>query len=423
MRRLDDIPIDPDVAASLDAIDAALAGEPVDPSHAEVAELALLLSAERPAMSGGAARSLDERVRTRFGARGARSRRRAWPTTLTSMAAAAAAVAIVAVVLSSSNPPAVRSSSTPNTAEKSPPRGAASIGAASSAGSSSAAGSSSVARAAAAGSSSVPRAAVAGSSSAGSSSAGSSLAAGSAGTASIPAPLTAPGTGRKAIQSAQLQLSAAPNRVDDVAQEVFDVVGSVHGYVSNSTVTQTGGSDGSANLQLTVPAASLGQTMTELSRLAHAQVTSRTDGIQDVTDEYGAAQRRVGDAQARRTGLLKQLANAQTTGQINSLNAQIRDADAAIAAARTAVASLNQRINNVQITVTINAAPAVPVAHSSTFTIGKAAHDAGRVLVVAAGVALIVLAVLVPVALLAALLWWAGALARRRRREQALDAA
>ena len=48
MRRLDDYPIDPEMAAQLDAIDATLAGDPVDPEHAELAELALLLAAARP---------------------------------------------------------------------------------------------------------------------------------------------------------------------------------------------------------------------------------------------------------------------------------------------------------------------------------------------------------------------------------------
>jgi hypothetical protein len=235
--------------------------------------------------------------------------------------------------------------------------------------------------------------------------------------------LQAPGNGRQAIQSAQLQLSVAPTRIDQVAQEVFDVVGSVRGYVEDTTVTQTGGLDGYANLELTVPASALAQTMTELARVPHAQVTSRTDGIQDVTDRYGAAQRRLADAKALRTALLKQLANAQTTQDINSLNAQLRDADGAISAAQGALNVLSHQINTVQIGVTIAAAPPAPVAHSSGFTIGKAAHDARRVLVVAAGVSLIVLAVLVPVGLLASLLWWVGAALRRRRREQALDAA
>ena len=63
-----------------------------------------------------------------------------------------------------------------------------------------------------------------------------------------------------------------------------------------------------------------------------------------------------------------------------------------------------------------------PVTHKSGgFTIGKAAHDAGRVLTVVAGVALIALAALTPVALVIALAWWVGAALRRRRREQALD--
>jgi Domain of unknown function (DUF4349) len=384
MRRLDEFPIDPDVAASLDAIDAALAGEPVDPDHADVAALALLITAERPRMGATAAQSLDERIRGRFGGGGKRARRRAWPMMVGSIAAAAAAaLAIVLVALSSPNTPAVRTTSIPAAAAKAPSSAAASTAAASA--------------------------------SVGSSASGTARA--------LPTPLTAPATGRRVVQSAQLQLSTAANRIDQVAQEAFDVVGSVHGYVNNSTVTQTGGSDGYANLELTVPASLLAQTMTQLSRLADAQVSARTDGIQDVTNQYSAAQRRVADAQAHRTALLKQLANAQTTEQVNSLNAQIRDADAAISAAQNALASLTRRINNVQIGVTISAAAPVPVAHSSSFTIGKAAHDARRVLVVAAGVALIVLAVLVPVALLAALLWWAGAIARRRRREHALGTA
>jgi hypothetical protein len=42
---------------------------------------------------------------------------------------------------------------------------------------------------------------------------------------------------------------------------------------------------------------------------------------------------------------------------------------------------------------------------------------------VAAGVALIALAALTPIALVAALFWWVGSAVRRRHREQALDAA
>jgi hypothetical protein len=70
----------------------------------------------------------------------------------------------------------------------------------------------------------------------------------------------------------------------------------------------------------------------------------------------------------------------------------------------------------------INASgPPVPVSHGGGFTLGKAAHDAGRLLTMTAGVALIAIAALTPVALLLALAWWVGSALRRRRREQALD--
>jgi hypothetical protein len=379
MRRLEDTPIDPDVAASLDAIDAALAGEPVDPEHAEMAELALWVAAERPRMSAEGARVLDERVRRRFAARA--HRRARWPVVTSSLAAVTAVAAILAVVLSSQSGVTPRPQPLAGEKSASTPAHAAP--------------------------------APAGAPSAASSSAAASLAPG-------PQP---PGAGRQIVQSAQLQLSVAPDRIDQVAQEAFDVVGSVHGYVENSTVTQTGGSDGYASLELTVPSSALAETMTELSRLPYARVTARTDNVQDVTNQYGAAQRRLSDAQALRTALLKQLANAQTTAEVNSLNAQLHDADGSIAAAQGALAALKHQIDTVQIGVTIAAAAPAPVAQSSGFTIDKAARDAGRVLVVAAGVALIVLAVIVPVGLLAGLAWWVGSAVRRHRREQALDAA
>jgi hypothetical protein len=223
------------------------------------------------------------------------------------------------------------------------------------------------------------------------------------------------------VQSAQLQLSAAPSRIDDVAQELYDVVGQANGIVNNSSVTQ-GGPGGYANFQLSVPSASLGQTLTRLSELTYAHVESRTDSTQDITDQYGAATRALGDARALRTSLLKQLANAVTTEQVDSLNARIHDAEASIASDEATLNRLSHQVNYSQIQVNINAGSVpVPVAHKSGFTLGKASHDAGKVLMVTAGGGLIALAALTPVALIAALVWWVVTALRRRRRDQALD--
>jgi hypothetical protein len=58
---------------------------------------------------------------------------------------------------------------------------------------------------------------------------------------------------------------------------------------------------------------------------------------------------------------------------------------------------------------------------SSGFTLHTALHDAGRILLVAAGVLLIAFAVLIPLALVVALIAWVWALVLRRRREAVLE--
>jgi hypothetical protein len=435
MPRLDDYPIDPEIAAALDAIDATLAGEPVDPEHAELAELALLLASERPEIDAGFARSLDERVQRRFaGARtpaaaagpGAAARPAAgsrwwmWKPITGTVAAGFAAVVVV-VAVGSGGGGASSASSTRQLAtavgEKRSPVTATT--AASSASSSASAGTSSTAAtgsgSAAASGSGSPAASAAAPSSGGSS-------AGPLAPTAAPAP---PNNGRKIIQSAQLALTTAPDRVEAVAQQVFDVLGRENGVVSRSTVTATGGPDGYAQFELRVPSSALSATMNSLSRLRYAHVSSRTDNTQDVNDAFVSVTHRLADARTLRTALLGQLAKAVTQQQIDSLNARIHDAEASIASDEATIRDLNRRINFSQITLSINAAAEpVPVSHQSgSFTLGKAAHDAGRVLTVAAGVVLIALAALVPVALIGALALWIGAAVRRRRREQALDAA
>jgi Domain of unknown function (DUF4349) len=407
MRLLDDTPMDPEVAAALDAIDATLAGEPVDPQYAEFAELALLLADDRPAVDPVFAHTLDERVSGRFGAAARKaersSRRSGWSGWLYGGAAVTLAAAVVAVFVF-----------TPGIVNH--------------AGSSSSSSSSAVSSAAASSSSSGgPVRELASPSPSASGSAASAASSGSPTTASssgqTPQP---PANGRKSIQSAQLNLSTAPSHIDDVAQEAFNVVGQENGIVNRSSVTQSGGSDGSAFMQLSVPSSALAQTMTKLSQLTYARVASRTDNSQDVNNQYVQSKRRLADAQALRTSLLKQLANAITTEQVDSLKAQIRDAERSIAADESALAKLNHRIafSNISLTIYAGAQPlATPSHRSGGFTLGKAAHDAGRVLVVVAGVMLIALAVLLPVAALAALAWWVGGMFTHRRRERALDLA
>ena len=413
----------PEAAAALAAIDATLAGEPVDPRYAELAELALILRDERPVVGAQFAAELDERVARRFAsparpASAPRRRMRGWWMG-SAAGLAAAAVAVVAVVVLAGHGGGASSSASSSAAAASAPAPRSAAGRnkpltlAAPAGHGSVFGPNGRAKAAAGPASASSSASTA-------SSAGSASAAGTLGTG--PAPTPVPSGKRQIVQSAQLALSARPDRIDDVAQQVFNVVGNEHGIVQSSTVTSTGNPNGYANFELSIPSANLAQALAALSSLHGATVLSRSDATADITGQVGGAGQRLAEARALRRSLLKQLAAAVTTQQVNSLKLQLRDADASIASDLSTLRGLQHQVAYSRVSVTIQAVAAPPpVSHGGGFTLGRAAHDAGRVLVVVAGVALIALAVLVPLGLVAALAAWAGLALRRRRREQALD--
>ena len=427
MRQSDRLPPDPEILDELEAIDAALLGLRVDPMHAELAELTVLLADDRPAIDPDFARALDARVAHRFapmpenagGATSAgrapdrpRRRRRAlrWTGSAIGGAIAVAFAAVVVVVGMNNGPVRVvdhSASSAPGAARHSAGTGTGFDGVGP------------VTRAA------KSRGAVpnAGSSAGATGSPVTAPGATAAPTAATPAPGPV-SNGRRVVQSAQLALTSSGAHLDYVSQEVFNVVGEENGIVRNSSVTS--GSNGYATFSLSIPSQNLQQTMTNLSELRYATVASRTDATRDVNDQYLNDVRALADARALRTSLLKQLANAVTQAQIDSLNAQIHDAEASIGSDEATLNGLQSKINFSSLDVQINAAPfpaTPPVATPSKgFTIGHAAHDAVRVLTVAAGVALIAFAALVPFALSAALVAWIGYWVRRRRREQALDA-
>jgi hypothetical protein len=442
MRGPDSDPLGPEITGALMAVDATLAGDPVDPEYAELAELALILRRDRPRTSDTFAARLDERVERRFArpapaARGTGLRR--WLTgSMAGLAAAAAATVLVIVISNGSH-------GVSNSAVSSAAAGTASSAASAAATSSASAAATSTSAGAAAGSAGAgsaaaelapdarrqpkPNALAAPHASAsGAQKSAASRAASSAGQAATPAPETTipspviPGR-RQVVQSAQLILSVASRRIDDVSQQVFNVIGQEKGYVNGSNVT-SGGPDGNAFFQLSVPSSNLAATLAALSELKGAHVVSRTDNTNDITGQVGGAGQKLAEARALRRSLLKQLANATTTAEVTSIQARLHDANASIASDLSTLRGLQRQVAYSNITLRLQSSSAPPPVthhHSSGFTIGKAAHDAGRVLVVVAGVALIVLAVLVPVALVAALLAWVGYAVRRRRRDQALD--
>jgi hypothetical protein len=375
-------PLEPEVLAALEAIDATLHGEPVDPEHAELAELALILRDERPVPDDAFLARLDRRVEARFETPQGRTWKWVdhWRMSLAALTAVAALGVAVIVVAGRSHGSGVRFAQ-PDSLP------VAKNGAAASSGS--------------AGSSAAP----------------------STATASAPrAPTPRSGHGRDISQSARLGLQARAGQIAPVAQEVFNVIGDEQGVVLSSHVTQSSGAPGYATFSLQVPAGRLEVTLNRLSRLRHARVTTREDASADITSHVDNTAAALAAAQARRRSLLRQLAATDITAQADRLEREAARALTQIDREQSELQRLRHHVADSTIAVTVQSPPVIHHRHhrASGFTFSRALHDAGHILLVAAGVALIALAVLVPLGLVVALCAWVWSVVLRRRREGAL---
>jgi hypothetical protein len=236
---------------------------------------------------------------------------------------------------------------------------------------------------------------------------------GSAGRAAS-AETTSPG--RVQQQAASLTLASKPVEVQTLSDRIAQLAAREGGFVQSSQVHLESGTAGEANLHLSLPSAHLSTALTSLARLAPTRAESQS--LQDITDEYDAAKRKLSDAVAERQALLHALSRASTQGEIESLHARLSLASGAITSDREAFASISKRGSNANVEVSV-----IGDAHAASgggLSVSGGLHDAGDVLRVSLAVLLIALAVLVPLAILAALLLLAWRGSRRRLRERAL---
>lgn len=225
----------------------------------------------------------------------------------------------------------------------------------------------------------------------------------------------APGTeNRKVDRDAQLALSARPDDVRDVSDDVISITRSLGGVVDSSQVSET--SDGAtASLQLTIPARNLDTALDRMTDLA--DVDSLNETATDITRPVIDAKDELRDAEARRRELLQALGNATTEAEADALEQKIADARRDIARAEASYERVSRRARLSSLDVTVHSNPGA----SSQRSLGDWADDAVDVLRTVAGVLLVSLAVVVPLAAIAGIAAFVVARVRRRRRERALD--
>jgi hypothetical protein len=232
-------------------------------------------------------------------------------------------------------------------------------------------------------------------------------------------------------RTANLTLSTDPDKVRSVTDGVVQVTRRWNGLVISSEITSGKGSPKppvpasltvpvnpslGAHFKLRIPASKLEPALDDLSRLG--LVVSRTEASQDITARFNSARERIGNLVSERDALIKQLANATTTTAVHAIKHRLAVVRHGLRRAEGQLGQLRERVHMVPVDVSIVAGGAG--AGGGGFGIGQAFHDAGRILEIAAGVLLIGLAIIGPLALLAALAWLSVRSYARWRRERAL---
>jgi hypothetical protein len=250
---------------------------------------------------------------------------------------------------------------------------------------------------------------------------GSTSGGGSAKSAAPAVPLTA--QARVQRKDAALTLSCTPAQVATVTDRAIRVIDGLDGFVQSSEINSEG-SDAGASLGLKVPSERLESALAQLSRLAH--VKARSQQTEDLTDQKAALEAAVRDARADVAGLRARLAKAATDKERSKLRAELDTASRRVTRRERDVANLNRQVSYATIDLSIEGdrrSGAAPVAPGDHWTPGDALHDAGRVLEVIAGVLVIALAILLPLAAIAVVIALAARIFTRRARERALEMA
>jgi hypothetical protein len=177
-----------------------------------------------------------------------------------------------------------------------------------------------------------------------------------------------------------------------------------------------------ASFDLLIPSAKLNDTLATFSSIA--EVRQRHDATNDITAPTVSAAEELADSNATIDSLLKQLGEAETEAEQESVEARLREERRRHASIRASLDHLHQRGSMSEVTLRIvtdhGAGVTPPSKDDGNWDVGDALRDAGHVLTVAAGVLLVGLAVLAPFALFG-LIFWAGNRVRvRRLRERTL---
>lgn len=230
------------------------------------------------------------------------------------------------------------------------------------------------------------------------------------------------GTAQRNVErGAQITIGTKPGQVGEASAEVFETVHAYDGIVLNSSTQNGSGTQAEANFELLIPSGKVDDAMAAFSRIG--EVVNRHETTNDITAPTVGASERLQDSEARIEGLLAQLSKATEESEREVVEEELDSERRYAAHLKSHLSDLKRRANLSRVSVRIvsgKGALSPGGTGGGDWSVGDAVHDAGHLLAVAAGVAIVALAVLAPLALVLFLVWLAGRAWTRRGRERAL---
>jgi hypothetical protein len=223
---------------------------------------------------------------------------------------------------------------------------------------------------------------------------------------------------RDVERSAEIGLLAEPDDVADDSALVFSAVHDAGGIVLRSTTTR--GRHAGANFDLLIPSAKLGDALAAFSAID--EVRTRHEATADITAPTVALGERLRDSRAKIDGLLTQLSAAETDAEREAAEIELRGERGHAAGLRSQLEKLHQRADFSRVSLRIETDGSTAASSDAGWGVDDALGDAGHILGIAAGVTLVGLAVIAPIALILLLAWLGHRLWLRTRRQRALDA-
>jgi len=219
-------------------------------------------------------------------------------------------------------------------------------------------------------------------------------------------------------RSSEITLGTEPENVGKASSEVFGVVHEYRGIVLSSRTSDGSAAHAEARFELLIPSGKLGDAMAGFSQIA--EVRSRHEATTDITAPTVSVGEQLEDSRARIDSLLGQLSAAESEGEREAVERELREERSRAAALQASLDNLERRANLSRVSLRIVGGEGTSTDGSGSWGVGDALDDAGRILAVGAAVALVALAVLGPIALIALLAWLARRTYLRRARQSAL---